>query len=53
MLGLELTLKDTVPLPDPVPEVMAIQLELVLADQVQPLCVFTEKLLEPPPEPKL
>jgi len=53
VLALALTLKLTVPLPEPDPEVIEIQLEDVLADQEQPLCVLTEKLLDPPPEPKL
>ena len=53
MLLFELTLKNTVPPPVPEPEVTEIQFESLVAFQEQPLWVFTEKLLEPPPEPKL
>jgi len=53
VLELASTLKLTAPLPEPDPEMIEIQLADVLADQEQPLCVLTEKLLDPPPEPKL
>ena len=48
--GLLATENQTVPLPEPlVPEVMVIQLELVLALQLQPACALT--FTEPfPPE---
>ena len=52
-LPLESTPNDAVPLPMTEPEVTVIQLESLVAIQKQPLWVFTEKLLEPPPEPKL
>jgi hypothetical protein len=40
-------------LPEPEPDVIVIQLADGLADHEQPLCVVTEKLPEPLPEPKL
>ena len=52
LLEFAATLKETVPLPDPEPEVMVIHPAVVLADHEQPLWVETVKLPEPPPEPK-
>ena len=50
---LELTLKLTVPLPERGLSSMEIQLDDVLGDHEQPLCVCTEKLPGPPLDPKL
>jgi hypothetical protein len=46
------TLNETVPLPEPDPEVIVIQPESLAALHEQPLWVLTEKLPGPPDDPK-
>ena len=47
------TVKETVPLPEPVPEVMLIQVSLVEADQPHAPVAVTLTLAAPPAPPKL